>query len=114
MCCQISNSFTNEDQILKQSLVVGLPIRVGHTLDAGRGVYAIRNIAHGELIHTADPVVAHPSIASLDKVLLLPSIYSLLFQSDLIFHCHSYLLSVCVCAGVLFLSERLEKISELR
>ncbi|XP_024366271.1 histone-lysine N-methyltransferase ATXR4 [Physcomitrium patens] len=47
--------------------VQGLPIRVGHTLDAGRGVYAIRNIAHGELIHTADPVVAHPSIASLDK-----------------------------------------------
>ncbi|KAG0558058.1 hypothetical protein KC19_10G001400 [Ceratodon purpureus] len=47
--------------------VLGMPIRVGHTANAGRGVFAVRDIDLGELIHTADPVVAHPSLASLHK-----------------------------------------------
>lgn len=44
-----------------------MPIRVGHTSNAGRGVFATRDIGHGELIHTAEPVVAHPSLTSLHK-----------------------------------------------
>ena len=51
----------------------GMSIRVGHTANAGRGVFAVRDIGHGELIHTADPVVAHPSLTSLHKVLVLVS-----------------------------------------
>jgi hypothetical protein len=43
-------------------------IRVGYAPGAGRGVFAVRDIAVGDLIHTADPVVAHPALASLQKV----------------------------------------------
>lgn len=39
------------------------PIRVELTEYAGRGVFASRRIGAGELIHTAKPVVAHPSLA---------------------------------------------------
>ncbi|KAJ6820363.1 putative histone-lysine N-methyltransferase ATXR4 isoform X1 [Iris pallida] len=44
------------------------PIRVAITESAGRGVFATRPIAAGELIHTAKPVVAHPSPYSPSKV----------------------------------------------
>lgn len=46
----------------------GPPIRVGLTPDAGRGVFATRNISLGEVIHTAEPVVAHPTLENLTKV----------------------------------------------
>ncbi|CAK9861374.1 unnamed protein product [Sphagnum jensenii] len=42
-------------------------IQVGYTPGAGRGVFAVRDIAVGDLTHTADPVVAHPALASLQK-----------------------------------------------
>ncbi|KAH9326734.1 hypothetical protein KI387_006912, partial [Taxus chinensis] len=44
------------------------PVRVGYTENAGRGVFATREIRSGDLIHTADPFVAHPHLSSLDKV----------------------------------------------
>lgn len=52
-------------------MYTGVPIRVGYTAKAGRGVFAVRDIADGELIHTADPVVAHPSIQSMHKVFII-------------------------------------------
>ncbi|PIN07801.1 Histone-lysine N-methyltransferase [Handroanthus impetiginosus] len=44
------------------------PIRVGLTQYAGRGVFASRRIGAGELIHTAKPVVSHPSFSSIQGV----------------------------------------------
>ncbi|XP_068653265.1 histone-lysine N-methyltransferase ATXR4 isoform X2 [Aristolochia californica] len=44
------------------------PIRVALTEFAGRGVFATRRIGSGDLIHTATPVVAHPSLSLLHKV----------------------------------------------
>lgn len=44
------------------------PVRVGFTENAGRGVFATREIRTGDLIHTADPFVAHPSLEALGKV----------------------------------------------
>ncbi|XP_076913128.1 histone-lysine N-methyltransferase ATXR4-like [Bidens hawaiensis] len=44
------------------------PIQVLLTESAGRGVFATRRIHPGELIHTAKPVISHPSISSVDKV----------------------------------------------
>lgn len=52
-------------------MYTGAPIRVGYTAKAGRGVFAVRDSADGELIHTADPVVAHPSIQSVHKVFII-------------------------------------------
>jgi hypothetical protein len=43
-------------------------IRVGYAPGTGRGVFAVRDIAVGDLTHTADPVVAHLALASLQKV----------------------------------------------
>lgn len=43
------------------------PIRVGFTEDAGRGVFATREIRTGDLIHTADPFLTHPSLEALGK-----------------------------------------------
>ncbi len=43
-------------------------IWVGYVPGAGTGVFAVQDIAVGDLIHTADPVVAHPALASLQKV----------------------------------------------
>ncbi len=45
-----------------------MAIQVGYAPGAGRGVFAVWDIAVGDLIHTADPVVAHPALASLQKV----------------------------------------------
>ncbi|XP_052174061.1 histone-lysine N-methyltransferase ATXR4 [Diospyros lotus] len=39
------------------------PIRVLLTGSAGRGVFATRMIGAGELIHTAKPIVSHPSLS---------------------------------------------------
>ncbi|XP_038904081.1 histone-lysine N-methyltransferase ATXR4 isoform X1 [Benincasa hispida] len=44
------------------------PIRVSLTDTAGRGVFATRKIGAGELIHTAKPLVAHPSLFSINHV----------------------------------------------
>ncbi|XP_020585180.1 histone-lysine N-methyltransferase ATXR4 isoform X2 [Phalaenopsis equestris] len=44
------------------------PIRVSLTDSAGRGVFATRVIGSGELIHTAKPLVTHPSLALPDRV----------------------------------------------
>ncbi|KAJ9554781.1 hypothetical protein OSB04_009395 [Centaurea solstitialis] len=44
------------------------PIQVLLTESAGRGVFATRNIEPGELIHTAKPIVSHPSLSSVNKV----------------------------------------------
>ncbi|GJY34978.1 histone-lysine N-methyltransferase ATXR4 [Tanacetum coccineum] len=44
------------------------PIQVLLTESAGRGVFATRRIEPGELIHTAIPIVSHPSLSSVDKV----------------------------------------------
>ncbi|XP_016899663.2 histone-lysine N-methyltransferase ATXR4 isoform X2 [Cucumis melo] len=44
------------------------PIRVSLTDSAGRGVFATRKIGAGELIHTAKPLVAHPSPSSIHYV----------------------------------------------
>ncbi|KAF5750638.1 hypothetical protein HS088_TW03G00977 [Tripterygium wilfordii] len=38
------------------------PIRVSLTESAGRGVFATRIIGAGDLIHTAKPIVSHPSL----------------------------------------------------
>lgn len=63
-----------------------LPIRVGITSSAGRGVFATRDIDHGELIHTAEPVVAHPSLTSLHKVLLRALWYDGMLQLVIWWH----------------------------
>ncbi|XP_078429907.1 SET domain protein 38 isoform X2 [Wolffia australiana] len=44
------------------------PIHVSITEEAGRGVFASRPIGAGDVIHTASPVVAHPSPSLLSKV----------------------------------------------
>ena len=64
-------------------VIAGMPIRVGHTANAGRGVFAVRDIGHGELIHTADPLVAHPSLTSLHKV-LVPSFLLTFYRDELV------------------------------
>ncbi|XP_020687468.2 histone-lysine N-methyltransferase ATXR4 [Dendrobium catenatum] len=46
----------------------GSPIKVSLTDSAGRGVFTTRNIGSGELIHTAKPLVTHPSLALSDQV----------------------------------------------
>jgi SET and MYND domain-containing protein len=58
------------------------------TPGAGRGVFAVRDIAVGDLTHTADPVVAHPALASLQKVGSTSS-------SELHFSAVSYFLLCC-------------------
>lgn len=65
--CRYPNKTTNQIRVV-HLMYTGAPIRVGYTAKAGRGVFAIIDIADGELIHTADPVVAHPSIQSVHKV----------------------------------------------
>ncbi|KAG5555472.1 hypothetical protein RHGRI_006205 [Rhododendron griersonianum] len=47
------------------------PIRVSLTESAGRGVFATRAIGAGELIHTAKPIVSHPSLSSTTSVCYL-------------------------------------------
>ncbi|KFK25056.1 hypothetical protein AALP_AA8G060900 [Arabis alpina] len=47
------------------------PIRVGLTESAGRAVFATRRIGAGDLIHTAKPVVACPSLLKFDSVCYL-------------------------------------------
>ncbi|KAJ3673831.1 hypothetical protein LUZ60_005823 [Juncus effusus] len=44
------------------------PIRITQTDAAGRGVFASRPIAAGERIHSATPVVSHPSLSLLHQV----------------------------------------------
>ena len=84
----------------------GMSIRVGHTANAGRGVFAVRDIGHGELIHTADPVVAHPSLTSLHKVLVLVSSVSVERRAcnvaflPIILQFERALMSLCVCRRV--------------
>ncbi|KAJ0027393.1 hypothetical protein Pint_36343 [Pistacia integerrima] len=44
------------------------PIQVALTESAGRGVFATRRISAGDLIHTAKPIVSHPSLSSINSV----------------------------------------------
>lgn len=44
------------------------PVRVQLTESAGRGVFASRRIGAGELIHTAKPLVSHPSLSTIQRV----------------------------------------------
>ncbi|KAM0894065.1 hypothetical protein ACQ4PT_024704 [Festuca glaucescens] len=45
-----------------------LPIRVALTDSAGRGVFATHPIAAGEVLHSAQPLVSHPSRSLLHEV----------------------------------------------
>ncbi|XP_077226890.1 histone-lysine N-methyltransferase ATXR4-like [Tasmannia lanceolata] len=47
------------------------PIRVSLTESAGRGTFATRKIGTGELIHTAKPLLTHPSLSLLHQVCYL-------------------------------------------
>ncbi|KAJ1295738.1 hypothetical protein BS78_01G246400 [Paspalum vaginatum] len=44
------------------------PIRVAPTEHAGRGVFATRPVSAGELLHSAQPLVSHPSPSLLHEV----------------------------------------------
>ncbi|XP_078164774.1 SET domain protein 38 isoform X1 [Carex rostrata] len=44
------------------------PIRISQTSSAGRGVFATRPITAGETIHSAKPLVTHPSLSRLYEV----------------------------------------------
>ncbi|WRX25528.1 SET domain - like 10 [Theobroma cacao] len=44
------------------------PIRVALTESAGRGVFATRRIGAGDTIHSAEPLVSHPSLAAINTV----------------------------------------------
>ncbi|KAJ1687113.1 hypothetical protein LUZ63_018503 [Rhynchospora breviuscula] len=44
------------------------PIRIAHTSSAGRGVFATRAITAGDTIHSAKPLVTHPSLSCLHQV----------------------------------------------
>ncbi|KAJ4750595.1 Histone-lysine N-methyltransferase ATXR4 [Rhynchospora pubera] len=44
------------------------PIRIAHTSSAGRGVFATRAITAGDTIHSAKPLVTHPSLSRLHEV----------------------------------------------
>jgi hypothetical protein len=63
----VAMSFRENKKSVAKSLS-HVAIRVGYAPGAGRGVFAVPDIAVGDLIHTADPVVAHPGLASLQKV----------------------------------------------
>ncbi|KAH9544827.1 hypothetical protein CY35_12G015400 [Sphagnum magellanicum] len=60
-------SFRENEKSVAKSLS-HVAIWLGYAPGAGRGVFAVPDIAVGDLIHTADPVVAHPALASLQKV----------------------------------------------
>jgi hypothetical protein len=63
-CGDFSSSWLKIDFIGSSGPVA---VRVGYAPGAGRGVFAVLDIAVGDLIHTADPVVAHPALASMQK-----------------------------------------------
>ncbi len=63
----VAMSFRENEKSFAKSLS-HVAIRVGYAPGAGRGVFAVLDIAVGDLIRTADPVVAHPALASLQKV----------------------------------------------
>lgn len=44
------------------------PIRVALTESAGRGVFATRPVSAGEILHSAQPIVSHPSPSLLHEV----------------------------------------------
>ncbi|XWS56139.1 hypothetical protein CRYUN_Cryun09bG0060900 [Craigia yunnanensis] len=44
------------------------PIRVALTESADRGVFATRRIGAGDTIHTAKPIVSHPSLSAINTV----------------------------------------------
>lgn len=44
------------------------PIRVALTESTGRAVFATRRIGAGDTIHTAKPIVSHPSLAAITTV----------------------------------------------
>ncbi|XP_062112282.1 histone-lysine N-methyltransferase ATXR4 isoform X3 [Humulus lupulus] len=46
------------------------PVRVELTESSGRGVFAIRKIGAGELLHTAKPLVSYPSLSTIQRAFL--------------------------------------------
>ena len=48
-----------------REMTAGLPVFVGQTETSGRGLYASRAIASGEMILAADPIVAPPTLRNL-------------------------------------------------
>ncbi len=62
----VAISFRENEKSVAKSLS-HVAIWVGYAPGAGGGVFAVRDIAVSDLIHT-DPVVAHPALASLQKV----------------------------------------------
>ena len=49
------------------------PIRVDLAESAGRGVFATRPVPAGELLHSAQPLVCHPSPSLLHEVTAPPA-----------------------------------------
>ena len=55
----------SKDTSSLEAMTAGLPVFVGQTETSGRGLYAARFIPAGENIHTATPLVAHPTLRNL-------------------------------------------------
>ncbi|KAK9266581.1 hypothetical protein L1049_021646 [Liquidambar formosana] len=62
---------TNHHDGVKLSPPSPPPIRVALTESAGRGVFATRRIGAGDLVHTAHPLVSHPSLSAIHSVCYL-------------------------------------------
>ncbi|KAL5739779.1 hypothetical protein ACOSP7_028671 [Xanthoceras sorbifolium] len=66
---QLVSSFSNTaTHHQKPNLPSPPPIRVSLTESAGRGVFATRRIEAGQLIHTAKPLLTHPSLSTPNSV----------------------------------------------
>lgn len=64
--------------------LAGLPLTVRASATAGRGVYAAEEIAAGEVIQDAAPIVAHPTLNNIDKVRKLSeSVFCLFTGNDI-------------------------------
>ncbi|XP_058073810.1 histone-lysine N-methyltransferase ATXR4 isoform X2 [Magnolia sinica] len=59
----LSTTATANNNSSSKSSALPPPIRVSLTDSAGRGTFATRRIGAGDLIHTAKPLISHPSIS---------------------------------------------------
>jgi hypothetical protein len=53
-------------------MVDGLPLLIGQTAAAGRGVYAARALTSGEVVARERPLVSHPTLSNLGQVTTRP------------------------------------------
>lgn len=67
LLCFASTS-TEDEPKQGPSLPSPPPIRVAYTESAGRGVFATRRIEAGQLIHSAKPLLSHPSLSCAHSV----------------------------------------------